>query len=168
MGDCENAIWAEGDYDRAIADYEAAIRLAPKDALAYCGCGDVRKAKGEFEKAREAYNRAVDLRDVPPDGNLATPWSSRAWLAATCPNAKYRNGKKAVDDATKACELTGWKDSHSLDVLAAACAEAGDFANAVKWQTKAIERIAPAAKAKLAQRLDLYHHHKPYHEAMKK
>ena len=167
LGDCENAVWAEADYDRAISDYEAVIRLAPKDALAYCGYGDARKAKREFEKALEAYNRAVDIRDVAPDGKLATAWNSRAWLAATCPNAKYRNPKQAVEDAKKACELSGWNDSYSLDVLAAAYAETGDFANAVQWQTKAIERISPAAKTKLAQRLDLYEHHKPYREAMK-
>jgi tetratricopeptide (TPR) repeat protein len=163
MGDCEEAVWAETDYDRAIADYEAVIQLDPKDFNAYDGSGDVRIAKGEYAKAREAYDRALDLGPAVP-----STFGKRAWLAATCPDAKYRNGKRAVEDATKACELTGWRDGHLLEVLAAACAEAGDFANAVKWETKAIERIAPGAKAKFAKHLDFYEHHKPYREATKK
>ena len=163
IGDCENAVWAATIFDQAISDYQAALRLDPKNAAAHRGCGDAWNAKGDFAKALTAYNRAVELSP-----KLPTAWTSRAWLAATCPDAKYRNGKQAVDDATKACEFTGWRDSDSLDTLAAASAEAGDFANAVKWETKAIERIAPAAKAKLGARLDLYQHHKPYRDVVKK
>ena len=61
-------------YDKAIADYNEAIRLDPKYALAYNGL---------------------------------------AWLAATCPDAKYRDGKKAVQSAVTACKLTEWKEAYS-------------------------------------------------------
>ena len=39
--------------------------------------------------------------------------------------------------ATKAWELSGWKDASHLETLAAAYAATGDFDSAVKWQTAA-------------------------------
>ena len=75
-----------------------------------------------------------------------------------------RNGKKAVEYATKACELTGWKVGFSLDNLAAAHAESGNFEEAVKRQEVAIqagfanEEIMKGAR----ERLELYKAKKPY------
>jgi tetratricopeptide (TPR) repeat protein len=164
--------WTEKkEYDKAIADFNEAIRLDPKSAIPYNNRGDAWEAKGEYDKAIADYNEAIRL-----DPKYAHPWDGRAWVAATCPNAKYRDGKKAVDDATKSCELDGWKDSDKLDTLAAAYAEAGDFLNAVKWEEKATElapenEIAPEpekSKAHFRSRLELYKTHKPYREEVKK
>ena len=43
-------------------------------------------------------------------------------------------------------------------------AEAGDFASAVKWQTKAMEMAPDDEKADYQYCLDLYLAGKPYHE----
>ena len=76
-----------------------------------------------------------------------------------------RNGKKAVQAAVKACELTNWNDHMILDTLAAAHAEAGDFDSAVKWQTKAISLAkTEAEKAEYRTRLKLYQDKKPFHQ----
>ena len=39
----------------------------------------------------------------------------------TCLDATVRDGAKAVELATKACEVADWKDFAVLDTLAAAC-----------------------------------------------
>jgi tetratricopeptide (TPR) repeat protein len=69
------------------------------------------------------------------------PWahSERAWILATYPDARIRDGKRAVAAATRAAELTNWKDRNVLRSLAAAYAEAGDFANAVRWEQRGVE-----------------------------
>jgi hypothetical protein len=37
-------------------------------------------------------------------------------MRSACTDARYRDGRQAVEDATKACELTEWKDSLFLNV----------------------------------------------------
>jgi serine/threonine-protein kinase len=90
-----------------------------------------------------------------------------AWLLATCWDDSIRDGKREVELATKACELTEWKDPVYVDTLAAAYAEAGKFDEAVKWEKKAMEQpgvLGPAALEQAKAQLKLYVAHKPYHE----
>jgi hypothetical protein len=149
------------EYDKALADFNEAIRLDPKLANAYIGRGEDWRAKQEYDKALADDNEAIRL---DPKHNLA--YNYRAWLWATCPDAKYRDGQRAVESATKACELTDWKDRNRIDTLAAAYAEAGDFAAAVKWQARAIELLTTDAETRdeLLYRLELYRLKQPYRE----
>jgi len=150
---------ANGELTKAIGDYTEAIRCDRKNAEAFAARGLVWEDKGEFDKALADYDEAIRLE--PNDD-----WSlnRRAWIRATCPNEKYRDGAKAIEDATKACELTDWEDADSLDTFAAAYAEAGQFDKAVEWQQKAIELAPDDEKADFETRLKLYQEGKPYRE----
>jgi tetratricopeptide (TPR) repeat protein len=95
-----------------------------------------------------------------------------AWLLAACPEAKHRDGKRAVELATKACQLTGWKDVNCIDTLAVAYAETGDFDQAIKYEKQAIEGLTKDEDKKpgdeFRARLKLFEEKKPYHDQAKK
>lgn len=72
------------------------------------------------------------------NGDLPAPsltFALQTTYSAPCSLARIT----AIEDATKACELTEWKDRYAISALAACYAEDGDFTKAVEWQTKAVE-----------------------------
>jgi Flp pilus assembly protein TadD len=52
---------AKGDHDGAVADYNRAIDLNPKDAGAYMNRGFAKQANGDQDGAIADYNRALEL-----------------------------------------------------------------------------------------------------------
>jgi lipoprotein NlpI len=54
-----NAHSAKGDHQRAIADYDQAIKLDPKNASAYNNRGSARSDLGESEGALADFNQAI-------------------------------------------------------------------------------------------------------------
>jgi tetratricopeptide (TPR) repeat protein len=154
--------WLEKDeYEKASNDFDEAIKFDPKLAAAFNGRGAIWKHKKAFDKASNDFDEAIRL-----DPSSAPAHNNRAWLLATCPNSELRDGKKAVESATRACELAKWKDGGYLDTLAAASAEAGDFTGAVKWQENAITLLSdPMLRGEYRARLALYRAKTPYRES---
>ena len=154
----------KGDMDNAIKDFTDAIRLQPKSTEAYLSRGTLRSEKGDLDDGIRDLTEAIQL-----DPNSPLACNNLAWILATCPNDKFRNGDKAVEYAKCGCEATEWKDAKCLDTLAAAYAEAGDFQEAIKWQEKAIE-VTDDEKAtgNYRKALDLYKEGKPYRDEAKK
>ncbi len=151
----------KGDYAKAIADYNQAIRLSPKSAKWILNRGVVFAETEDYEQALADLDTAIRL-----DRKDFSALSFRAWLTATCSEVRYRDAKRSLKDAKKACELSDWKVGKPLEALAAAYAENGDFFNAVKWQKKAIELLPendPWQRPALQVRLSLYQSQQPYH-----
>lgn len=150
------------DYDKAIADYTEAIRLVPKYVSAYNNRGCIFKSKKLYDKAIQDFIEGMRI-----DPNHAPIIDSIAEFYATCPDAEYRDGKKAVEMAKLAIEKAGkdagWEYSATL---AAAYAEAGDFELAVSEQRKALDdkHIHATDKKEQEARLVLYRAKKPYRD----
>ena len=122
-------------------------------------------AKSELARKKDYDHALADFDEaIRVDPRCVPAYNDRAGLWATCPVAKYRDGPKAVESATRACELSGWKDPQTLRTLALACAEAGDFEAAVKWAEQALELFADEENQAISRGLlELFQAHKPYH-----
>lgn len=144
------------EWDRAIADFNAAIRLKPHFG-SYNNRGRAWLGKKDYARALADYDEAIRL-----EPRSSQSYTAAAWIRATCPMAKYRDGPKAVRDATTACKLNSWRDAGEIATLAAAYAEAGDFDEAVKWQEKSLDMVPAAQKAELRNCLALYLSGKPF------
>ncbi|OQX27135.1 MAG: hypothetical protein BWK80_06860 [Desulfobacteraceae bacterium IS3] len=150
----------KGEYDKAVDDYSKAIEINPKNDTAYINRGNAYYNKGEYDKAIDDYNKAIEINPKNDRG-----YNGISWLLATCPDAKYRNGAKAIEFAKKAIELN--PNIYEFgDTLAAAYAEAGQFDEAVKAQEKTIEMLGEKIKdiPEFKERLNLYKVGKPWRE----
>jgi WD40 repeat protein/serine/threonine protein kinase len=137
--------------DEAIEDFTHAIRLNPNCRDAFVGRAEMLRLSGNLNAALLDYAEAIWL-----DPRRPGPYNSRAWLRATASDERFRNADEALADATRACELTEWKQWRYLDTLAAAHAAGGNFNEAVKWQIRAEELTPDEVKSELANRLELY------------
>ena len=163
----------KGDYDRAIADYDQAIRLEPDYASAFNNRGVAYRLKSDYDRAIRDYDQAIRLK---PDYALAfnnrgyayrqkgeydhairdydqairlkpdyvDAYNGKAWLLATARDAYIRNGAEAVRLAREAIRLDD--NPYTRDTLAAAYAEAGRFNDAMAEQERAIEMLRRAGK----------------------
>jgi tetratricopeptide (TPR) repeat protein len=103
------------------------------------------------------------LKQEPEDDGILNNF---AWVLATSPDDKLRDGARAIKLATKACEVTEYKKAHILSTLAAAYAETGDFETAAKWSGKAVELGVKEKEVddQLKKELESYQQKKPWRE----
>ena len=155
-----NAYMRKGQIDEAISDYSKAITLAPDNIFAYISRGMAYTQKVNPGGAIADFTRALELN---PEDDAAL--NNLAWILATCPDEKYRNGLKAIEYAEKLADLK--HDPERLDTLAAAYAEAGRFEEAVRTQKTAIDFLKIAGASKdwvdmFVDHLDSYRENKPW------
>jgi Flp pilus assembly protein TadD len=146
----------------AVADYNEALRLDPENVAALQGRGYAYFLRKNFARASSDFSEAVRCQL-----DNAETLNRLAWLLAVCPESGKRDGKKAIELARRACSLTRNESPFFLDTLAAALAEAGDFAAAVKTQNQALKLANKMDAESLQQakrRLTLYSDRKPYRE----
>ncbi len=147
---------SDSQVDAAVrsAEFQLALRFAAR-AQAY-------EQRSEYRMAHNAFKSAAE----------AAPWHAEmlnllARFQATCSEAEFRNGAKAVENAAKACELSHWDNYLHIDTLAAAYAEAGRFKRAAKRQKESITKlpaeVCPSLRVHGEAKLRLYEAGQPYH-----
>jgi len=149
----------------ALKDLDQLIKADKATCQTYVSRGNAYQDLGEYKKALADFKKAVDL---DPKSGIAQ--NSLAWLLATCPDAKIRDGGKAVEAAKKAIKQFKSPPAYVVDTLAAAHAESGDFKEAAKQQKKAKELMPSEFTAQVKEmneRIKLFEASKPYHETRK-
>jgi tetratricopeptide (TPR) repeat protein len=158
-----NALLAEGDAAGAAEHYRAALAIKPRHAGAHYQLAAVLMARGEIEAASGHYREAIRLK---PDWVEAL--NNLAWSLATQPEARFRDGKEAVQLAARAVALTHTNNPGMLDTLAGAFAEAGRFDDAVKTAQTAASLAhtsgAGSLERQIQAHLQCYERGQPFRE----
>lgn len=155
-------------FDEAIREYNDALRLNPDAPQARLGLALAYRQKGDLPKARQLFEAVLGKNPESPESqtaladlyaeqklyqeaiqhyqqalrlrpDLAEAHNNLAWLLATSEDPRFRNARAALEHAQAAVNLTKWKQAAFVDTLAEAHYANGDFAEAVRIQTKALE-----------------------------
>jgi tetratricopeptide (TPR) repeat protein len=125
-----------GQPRKAIDTFTQLLAVEPENYHALRYRGDAYLNIGKHKEAIDDFEHALKSDDANNDDGLLNNY---AWVLATSPTDNLRDGKKAIELATKAADLTSYQVPHVLSTLAAAYAETGDFDTAKKWSAKSIE-----------------------------
>jgi tetratricopeptide (TPR) repeat protein len=189
------AYLAVKEWDRALKDNEEVIRLNPRSVAWKNNRGECYLKRKEYAKAIEEFTALIDanpnyffalynrsecyvrtrkfdlaLKDIETalqnEAKVPGLHMNLARVLATAPDAKLRDGKRALEEAKKAVEMIKYRDGRFLDTLAAAYAEAGDFDKAVETQQKAIDdpEFMKDEGDDARKRLKLYREKKPFRD----
>jgi Tfp pilus assembly protein PilF len=134
-----------GRSDEAGVHFQANVELDPYDPAAHQNFGVFLTSHGKPEQGIAQYEQALKL-DPASTGVM----NQLAWIYATDNQAKYRDGRRAVELAKQACESGQYGNPFFLRTLAAAYAEEGDFSEASHYLEQArIKAIAQKEKGLL-------------------
>ena len=192
------ALADQGHSVQAIRHLEKAVELDPESAITLLTLGMIQARTNLLDKALAtltlaaeknptssdiAFNRANVLKqmlryreavDVLRSSLETTPEGKNtlmllAWILATCPDDSLRSGAEALEMATKACELFQNRSVESLNALAAAYAETGDFEKAKKTAAMAIRQAQASRNRGLAMQINnllrtCYANNKPFRD----
>jgi tetratricopeptide (TPR) repeat protein len=129
-------------YELTIQDCNWVLRKYPKFIEAALLRVEANAELGKYAASLNELDHVVRIR--PNLESYARALRERAWFRSSCPDASFRDGNQAIADAKLACKLTNWKDATSIDGLAMAYAEIGDFDSAMPYEEQAIGLADPS------------------------
>jgi tetratricopeptide (TPR) repeat protein len=154
-------LFAQGRAPEAAARLEEAVRAQPDSERLRYEHARALVAAGRRAQAKDELRAALRLSpDWPPALTLL------AAMLATAPDASPSEGAEALRLAERLVEQSANRDPNGLDLLAAAQAQVGRYADAVETAQRAIRLAEAAGQTQLARviagRLTLYKARRPY------
>lgn len=124
----EGAVAARrGETSSAESKWRTAIETEPTLVMAYQSLAQSMQQRGNVAAALK-----VLLAGIEQTPSAADLQNNAAWILATATDQNQRDGKLALELATRACALTGNRRHNFVGTLAAAHAETGDFNEAAR------------------------------------
>jgi tetratricopeptide (TPR) repeat protein len=188
-----------GRPDEAAAEYQTALQLKPDAIEAHLNLGNVFVELERFDEAAGQFQRAAKLKPADarphyelaklllkqgrdaaaiselhqalqrePDNEKILAFTAR--VLAADENPAMRDGRAALEFATRAREISGDDQPTVLDALGMACAETGDFTNAQIFVQKILNLATTAQMTDIApmqKRLEFYQNRRPWRESFR-
>jgi len=139
------------------------VRLDPGDVLAHYRLATGWLQARQVAEAADAFEATINLAP-----NSAEACNNLAWILATSPDPKLRNGARAVELAERAAQLSSNTNAFILGALAAAYAENGHFDQAIGAAQQA-DRLAEsqrndALSLALEHQINIYKSRQPFRD----
>lgn len=153
-----------GNPSQAVTELEECLRLDPTMTEAHNALGDLFARQGQVANAIGQFQTALTLE--PKSAVAIANLERLAWILATCPDTKLRDGTKALQLMQQMSGLGS--NPFRLCVLAAAQAETGQFdqaaASAETARTIATQQGDTALAGALQIHLNTYQAHEPFRD----
>ncbi len=151
-----------GDVERAVHHLRKATTSRPSYGMGRLNYGVALMRVGQFGTAVVQLREAVRLMPRNP-----APRVSLSWILSTSANSHLRDGAEALRLAVEAGQMSEMPDPQTLDTLAAAYAETGQFGRAVATAEQALAEAEargapPAVIEQIRRRIRMYKRHTPY------
>jgi tetratricopeptide (TPR) repeat protein len=192
-----NALLHKGQIEEAIGHLRKAVELNPKNVVAENNFGYALLQKGRVEESFAHLQRALEIdpgytaahfnlantllqmgrvdeavshlqKVLITNPNDSEAQKNMAWVLATWPEARIRDGAKAVELAERANQMTEGRNPIIGATLAAAYAEAGRFPEAIRTAETALQLATDSGNAALAAgirtHLELYRSGNPFRD----
>ncbi len=147
-GNLANALYLLGRDEEAIEHYQRAVELKPDYVNARCNLALALSRRGDYEDAMRQYEHVLEV-----ERDNAAAMNGIAWILCTHPEREKRDGHRAVTLAKRAAELTEYKKAEVLDTLAASYAQTGQFEQAERVASLALELAVKEQNEDLASRV---------------
>jgi tetratricopeptide (TPR) repeat protein len=155
-----NSKMANEAYTKSLKIFKQLSKTNKSNPFVFWGLGTSCYGLAQYSDAIKHYKTSIKI-----DSTFTASYAKLAFLYATCPKARYGNGKEAVRLSNKACELTNFGNDVCLSVLAVAYAKAKEFEKAIEFQEKAIELASDDnERQEYKKRLETYKANRPWRQ----
>jgi tetratricopeptide (TPR) repeat protein len=150
-----------GSFELACVDYQLASERGVHEAT--YNLASLQLRRGDYRSAANRFERLI--AEVPA---MEQPPRRLAWILSTASDDSLRDGRRAVELMQRIYRIDTRINPYGWDAYAAALAEVGEFAQAIKAGEKAFELAHQAKQETLALRIRTrlagYQQQQPYRD----